>query len=148
MCLCLSSGDPFVHRLAGKCSWTLRMPGNSSSGSEVALLSDSTDLLVKQICQDLDCGAVYHVDKTRSPPNTTCFHDCLYQDGRLQNCSQSVGSNCAVIAEAVCGEIVSFMLCTFFFYKLANCAQNGNCEEFEPVQPLQKKHSFYIFLKF
>ncbi|XP_053190558.1 T-cell differentiation antigen CD6-like isoform X2 [Scomber japonicus] len=94
--------DPFIHRLSGKCSWTLRMPGNSSSG-KVALLSYTTDL-AERVCWDLDCGSVYHVNTTRSPPNTTCFHDCLYQDGRLQNCSQSVGSDCTVITEAVCGH--------------------------------------------
>lgn len=71
----------------------------------VALTADSTDTLVEQICQDLDCGGVYHVNKTRPLPNTTCFHDCLYQDGRLQNCSQSMGGNCTVITEAVCGKV-------------------------------------------
>ncbi|CAK6949168.1 T-cell differentiation antigen CD6-like isoform X2 [Scomber scombrus] len=94
--------DPFIDRLSGKCSWTLRMPGNSSSG-KVALLSNKTDL-AERVCRGLDCGSVYHVNTTRSPPNTTCFHDCLYQDGRLQNCSQSVGSHCTVITEAVCGH--------------------------------------------
>eukprot|EP00064_Thunnus_orientalis_P019166 superscaffoldBa00004675_g19280 len=79
------------------------MPGNSSS-VEVVLLSETTDLLFEQICKDLDCGSIYHVNKTRSPRNTTCFHDCLYKDGRLQNCSRSVGSNCTVITEAVCGH--------------------------------------------
>ncbi|XP_067468395.1 T-cell differentiation antigen CD6-like isoform X6 [Thunnus thynnus] len=97
------NSDPFIHRLAGKCNWTLRMPGNSSS-VEVVLLSETTDLLFEQICKDLDCGSIYHVNKTRSPRNTTCFHDCLYKDGRLQNCSRSVGSNCTVITEAVCGH--------------------------------------------
>ncbi|KAM7373531.1 hypothetical protein PAMP_008375 [Pampus punctatissimus] len=95
------NSDPFIHQLAGKCSWTLRMPGSSD---KVALLSEITDLLLEQICEDLDCGSIYRVNKSRSSANTTCFHDCLYQDGRLQNCSQSVGRNCTVIAEAVCGN--------------------------------------------
>ncbi|KAM7384672.1 hypothetical protein PAMA_011838 [Pampus argenteus] len=97
------NGDPFIHRLAGKCSWTLRMPGNGSSDA-VALSSQITDLLFEQICEDLDCGTIYRVNKSRSSANTTCFHDCVYRDGRLQNCSQSVGRNCTVISEAVCGN--------------------------------------------
>ncbi|KAA8586233.1 hypothetical protein FQN60_007802 [Etheostoma spectabile] len=99
------SSDPYVHRLSGKCIFMLRMPGNRS-GDVVALPAESADMLVEQMCQDLDCGSVYHVNKTRSPPNrpTNCFHDCVYQDGRLQNCSQSAGDNCTVIAEAVCGH--------------------------------------------
>uniref|UniRef100_A0A3Q3G0N5 T-cell differentiation antigen CD6-like n=1 Tax=Labrus bergylta TaxID=56723 RepID=A0A3Q3G0N5_9LABR len=88
-CSCVSSGDPHVHHLSGRCSFTFRMPGNRSSGDVVALTADSTDMLVEQICQDLDCGSVYHVNKT---------------NGRLQNCSQTVGGNCTVISEAVCGH--------------------------------------------
>ncbi|KAM6974442.1 T-cell differentiation antigen CD6-like [Tautogolabrus adspersus] len=99
-----SSSDPHVHQLSGKCSFTIRMPGNRSSGDVLALSADSTDTLVEQICQDLDCGSVYHVTKTSSPPNITCFNECLYRDGRLQNCSQTVGGNCTVISEAVCGH--------------------------------------------
>ncbi|XP_078123397.1 uncharacterized protein LOC144528592 isoform X3 [Sander vitreus] len=97
--------EPYVHKLSGKCSFTLRMPGNRS-GDVVALPAESTDMLVEQMCQDLDCGSVYHVNKTSSPPNrpTACFHDCVYQDGRLRNCSQSTGGNCTGIAEAVCGH--------------------------------------------
>ncbi|XP_071356881.1 T-cell differentiation antigen CD6-like isoform X2 [Trachinotus anak] len=95
------NSDPYVHQLAGKCEWTLRLPGNSS---EVVPLSlDSADALVEQICQDLDCGSVYSVNKANSTYKTNCFHGCLYKDGRLQNCSQSVESNCAVIT-AVCGH--------------------------------------------
>ncbi|GLD59382.1 deleted in malignant brain tumors 1 protein-like isoform X2 [Lates japonicus] len=98
------SSDPYVHHLAGKCKWTLRLPGDRSS-DVVALLSHTdANKLVKQICRDLGCGGVYHLNTTSSPLNTTCFHDCLYKDGRLQNCSQSEGSNCAVITEAVCGH--------------------------------------------
>uniref|UniRef100_A0A8C2Z364 SRCR domain-containing protein n=1 Tax=Cyclopterus lumpus TaxID=8103 RepID=A0A8C2Z364_CYCLU len=99
----LSSGDPYIHSLAGKCRWKLRMRGNRS-GDVVALPAVSPDVLVEQMCQDLDCGSVYHVNRTSSPPNARCFHDCLYRDGRLQNCSQSVGGNCTVIAEAICGH--------------------------------------------
>ncbi|XP_020508067.2 T-cell differentiation antigen CD6-like isoform X1 [Labrus bergylta] len=99
-----SNSDPHVHHLSGRCSFTFRMPGNRSSGDVVALTADSTDMLVEQICQDLDCGSVYHVNKTSSPPNITCFNGCLYRDGRLQNCSQTVGGNCTVISEAVCGH--------------------------------------------
>ncbi|XP_069032390.1 T-cell differentiation antigen CD6-like [Embiotoca jacksoni] len=97
------SSDPYVHHLGGKCSWTLRMPGNRSS-NVVALTSHSADMLAEQICQDLGCGSVYDVTKTSSPPNTSCYHHCLYQDGRLQNCSQSVGNNCAVINATLCGH--------------------------------------------
>ncbi|XP_029298317.1 T-cell differentiation antigen CD6-like isoform X2 [Cottoperca gobio] len=97
------NSDPYVHRLAGKCSFTLRKRGHRSS-DVVALAAASTDELVEQMCQDLDCDSVFHVNKTSSPPNAMCLHDCLYRDGRLQNCSQSVGGNCTVIAEAVCGR--------------------------------------------
>ncbi|KAM3596660.1 uncharacterized protein V6R79_018594 [Siganus canaliculatus] len=97
------SSDPYVHRIAGKCSFTLKMSGNSS-GDQVALTSNYTDLLVEQICRDLDCGGVYRVNKMISAPQTVCFHSCLHQDGRLQNCSQTEGSNCTIITEAVCGR--------------------------------------------
>ena len=73
----------------------------------VAFVSDPTDVWVEQICRDLDCGGVYNVKKNISPPNTTCYHGCSYKDGRIQNCSQSLGSNCMVIAQAVCGKVVS-----------------------------------------
>ncbi|XP_060949028.1 deleted in malignant brain tumors 1 protein-like isoform X2 [Limanda limanda] len=96
-----SKGDPHVHHT--KCRWTLRLPGNRS-GDVVPLSSNSTDSLVDQICQDLDCGRVYHVNKTSAPPSATCFHDCLYKDQRLQNCSQRESSGCTVITEAVCGH--------------------------------------------
>ncbi|XP_072226840.1 scavenger receptor cysteine-rich domain-containing protein DMBT1-like isoform X2 [Leuresthes tenuis] len=95
--------EPYVHRLAAKCSWTLRMPGNRS-GDVVALPPDFADALVEQICQDLSCGSVYHVNKTSSSPNASCFHHCLYQDQRLQNCSDTVGSNCSAINQVVCGH--------------------------------------------
>ncbi|XP_034560697.1 T-cell differentiation antigen CD6-like isoform X2 [Notolabrus celidotus] len=98
-----SNSDPHIHKLSGKCSFTLRMPGNSSSDA-VPVTSDSVDTLVEQICQDLNCGSVFHVNKISSSSGITCFSDCLYGDGRLKNCSQSVGGNCSVISEAVCGH--------------------------------------------
>lgn len=97
------SDDPRIHRLAGKCNFKLMMPGNRSK-EVVPLTAESADALLKQICHDLECGVVYHVNKTIAAPNTTCFHNCFYGDLRLQNCSQSVRSNCTVITEAVCGE--------------------------------------------
>uniref|UniRef100_A0A3B4Y0U2 T-cell differentiation antigen CD6-like n=1 Tax=Seriola lalandi dorsalis TaxID=1841481 RepID=A0A3B4Y0U2_SERLL len=103
VCFCLSSGDPYVLQLAGRCEWTLRLPGNRSS-DVVSLSSNSTAALAEQMCRDLDCGSVYKVDQSSSPPNTTCFHGCLYKDGRLQNCLQSVGSECTVITSVVCGH--------------------------------------------
>ncbi|XP_051245851.1 T-cell differentiation antigen CD6 isoform X2 [Dicentrarchus labrax] len=96
------NSDPYIHKLSGECSFTLKMAGNRSS-EVVALTADSADMLVEEICRALDCGSVYHVNKTNSPASTTCFQSCLYQDGRLQNCSQSMGSNCIVIG-AVCGH--------------------------------------------
>ncbi|XP_035537910.1 scavenger receptor cysteine-rich type 1 protein M130-like isoform X2 [Morone saxatilis] len=96
------NSDPYIHKLSGECSFTLRMAGNRSS-EVVALTADSAHMLVEEICQALDCGSVYHVNKTNSPANTTCFQSCLYQNGSLQNCSQSMGSNCTVIG-AVCGH--------------------------------------------
>ncbi|XP_033949699.1 T-cell differentiation antigen CD6-like isoform X2 [Pseudochaenichthys georgianus] len=99
----MANGDPYIHRLSGNCSFTLRMGGNRSS-DVVALPADSLDELAEQMCKDLDCGSIFQVNKTSSPPNATCFHDCLYRDGLLQTCSQSEGGNCSVLAEAVCGH--------------------------------------------
>lgn len=110
VCLCLSSGDPYIHRRAGECIFTLRMLGNRSS-EDVPLAADSADVLLEQICQDLDCGRVYQVKKASRLSNTTCFHDCLYQGGRLQNCSQSVRNGCTVVAEAVCGKVFILAFC-------------------------------------
>lgn len=80
------------------------MPGNKSS-DVVPLKADFADRLVGQICRELQCGGVYEVNKTSSSPNITCFHNCFYSDGRLQNCSQTKGSECTVIAEVTCGKI-------------------------------------------
>ncbi|CAJ1082789.1 T-cell differentiation antigen CD6-like isoform X2 [Xyrichtys novacula] len=100
-----SSSDLLVHKLSGRCSFTLTMPENSSSSSDVvAVAADSVETLAEQICQDLQCGSVHHVTTASPPPGTTCFHRCLYQDGRLKNCSQSVAGNCSVVSEAVCGH--------------------------------------------
>ncbi|KAM8841372.1 T-cell differentiation antigen CD6-like isoform 2-T2 [Spinachia spinachia] len=99
---CLCHGDPYIHKLAGKCSFSLRMRGNG--GSDVAALpTDSTDVLLEQMCRDLDCGSIYRVNRSNSP-NTTCLHGCSYRNGRLHNCSQSEGGNCTGIAEAICGH--------------------------------------------
>lgn len=94
------------------------MPGNSSS-DVVPLPADSVTALIGQICQARMCGDVYEVNTTSSPPNTTCYHDCLYSDGRLQNCSQREGSNCAVIKTAVCGKsFVCFQIGDFKIFCL------------------------------
>ncbi|KAF3834265.1 hypothetical protein F7725_025469 [Dissostichus mawsoni] len=77
-CVCGPSGDPYIHRLSGNCSFTLRMGGNRSS-DVVALPAGSLDELAEQMCKDLDCGSIFQVNKTSSPPNATCFHDCLYE---------------------------------------------------------------------
>lgn len=82
------------------------MPGNRSS-DVVPLPADSVVTLIGQICRARMCGDVYEVSTTSSPPNTTCYHNCLYSDGRLQNCSQREGSNCTVVHRAVCGKIFS-----------------------------------------
>uniref|UniRef100_A0A3Q4BEW7 SRCR domain-containing protein n=1 Tax=Mola mola TaxID=94237 RepID=A0A3Q4BEW7_MOLML len=98
---CAPTGDPLIDKLPGKCSFTLRMPGNGSR--DVVPLMAPADVLLDQICQDLHCGSIYHVKKRSSPPNAVCFHDCLYQDGRFHNCSQSSRSNCTLIFKATCG---------------------------------------------
>ncbi|XP_030597545.1 deleted in malignant brain tumors 1 protein-like isoform X2 [Archocentrus centrarchus] len=95
--------DPYVHHLGGKCKWTLRVLGNGSS-NVAALTADSADQLSEQICQDLKCGSVHHVNKSVSSANTTCFQNCSYQHGRLENCSLSVGSPCSLIHGVVCGH--------------------------------------------
>lgn len=98
----MSTDDPYIHKLNGKCSFMLRMPGNKSHGV-MALTEDSAVGLLEQICQGLKCGSLYHVNKTSSTPNITCFHNCLYQDLHLQNCSLSK-NNCTAINEITCGK--------------------------------------------
>nr|XP_012779564.1 T-cell differentiation antigen CD6 isoform X3 [Maylandia zebra] len=95
------SNDPYVYSLGRKCKWTLRLPRNRSSDI-MALTNDSVNGLSEQICQDLKCGSVHSINKTSSPGNITCFQNCSYQHGRLENCSLSVGSSCSVIHEVVC----------------------------------------------
>ncbi|XP_034017141.1 T-cell differentiation antigen CD6-like isoform X2 [Thalassophryne amazonica] len=97
-----SKGDFYVARRADGCSWTLRVSGNSSS--VVPLTAGTREALVQQICQDLNCGSVFHVDEIHVSASDVCFHGCLHHDGWLQNCSQSLQSNCSVITEAVCGH--------------------------------------------
>ncbi|KAL3984177.1 proto-oncogene serine/threonine-protein kinase Pim-2 [Sarotherodon galilaeus] len=97
------SNDPYVYSLGRKCKWTLRVPRNRSSDI-MALTDDSVNGLSEQICQDLKCGGVYSINKTSSPGNITCFQNCSYQHGRLENCSLSVGSSCSVIHEVVCAH--------------------------------------------
>ncbi|XP_038580734.1 T-cell differentiation antigen CD6-like isoform X1 [Micropterus salmoides] len=97
------NNEPYINKLSCECNFTLKMPGNRSS--EVPLTANSADTLVEQICHGLGCGSTYHVNYTTSSlPNTSCFHDCSYHDGRLQNCSESVGGNCTVIEKVVCGN--------------------------------------------
>ncbi|CAI5691383.1 unnamed protein product [Oreochromis niloticus] len=97
------SNDPYVYSLGKKCKWTLRVPRNRSSDI-MALTDDSVNGLSEQICQDLKCGSVYSINKTSSPDDITCFQNCSYQHGRLENCSLSVGSSCSVIHEVVCAH--------------------------------------------
>lgn len=103
--------DLYVHRLAGKCSFTLTVPGNRSS-DVVALTAGTATTLLERICQDLECGSVHHVNQRSPPPNTTCLHHCDYADLGLQNCSWIERSDCTVINEAVCGEtaLVFFLI--------------------------------------
>uniref|UniRef100_A0A3P8TE76 Soluble scavenger receptor cysteine-rich domain-containing protein SSC5D n=1 Tax=Amphiprion percula TaxID=161767 RepID=A0A3P8TE76_AMPPE len=96
--------DPLVQHLSGKrCSWTLRLPANGSR-DPVPLTSASVDVLAEQICQDLNCGGVYRVNRSSSAPNSSCFHRCSYRERRLHNCSVMQGGNCTVISAAVCGH--------------------------------------------
>ncbi|RVE66755.1 hypothetical protein OJAV_G00110400 [Oryzias javanicus] len=99
----LCQGDPYVDQIGAKCNWTLRM-GENRSLETVGLDSDFADTLVKQICQDLDCGDVYYVDKSSLLHNITCLQQCDYQDLHLQNCSETAGSSCSVINKVVCGH--------------------------------------------
>ncbi|XP_029975754.1 deleted in malignant brain tumors 1 protein-like isoform X1 [Salarias fasciatus] len=91
----------YIHHLAGKCNWTVRMSGNGS-GDVVPLTADYADSLVKHICQDTGCGNFYTVENSSLIQNATCFHSCAYADQRLQNCSESESSNCTVIGAVVC----------------------------------------------
>ncbi|XP_062414460.1 T-cell differentiation antigen CD6-like [Pungitius pungitius] len=98
-----SNSDPHIHRLAGRCSFSLRIRGDGNS-DVAALPADSTDVLLEQMCRDLNCGGIHRVSRTNPPPNATCFHGCSYRGGRLHNCSQSVRGNCTGVAEAICGH--------------------------------------------
>ncbi len=141
-CLCVCSGDPYIYKLPGKCSFTLRKAGNGSS-DWVPLRKDFAEVLVKQICQDLACGTIYSVNTNTSLPSSPCLHHCVYLDGRLQNCSESKGSTCTVITEAVCSKIFSDIsysytkISLFYIFKseLDNFAQTGS----------EKKTIFYFF---
>ncbi|XP_032437781.1 T-cell differentiation antigen CD6-like isoform X4 [Xiphophorus hellerii] len=95
--------DPYVHHLNATCRWTLRMPGNRS-GEAVPLPPDFLDTLAEWICQDLKCGRVYAVNKFNLPPKDKCFQDCVYQNQRLQSCSETFTPGCIVISEVVCGH--------------------------------------------
>uniref|UniRef100_A0A8C6MIX0 SRCR domain-containing protein n=1 Tax=Nothobranchius furzeri TaxID=105023 RepID=A0A8C6MIX0_NOTFU len=83
--------------------WTLRVSGNRSSDL-VPLPSELVDVLAEHICEDLTCGGVYHVTKSSSPSGTSGFHGCQYQNQHLQNCSETVGTNCSVLSEVVCAQ--------------------------------------------
>ncbi|XP_043994779.1 T-cell differentiation antigen CD6-like isoform X2 [Gambusia affinis] len=95
--------DPYVHHLGSTCRWTLRMPGDRS-GEAVPLPPDFLDTLTEWICQDLKCGRVYSVNKFNLPPKDKCFQDCVYQDQRLQNCSETFTPGCIALTEVVCGH--------------------------------------------
>ncbi|KAK2830697.1 hypothetical protein Q5P01_018628 [Channa striata] len=99
------NSEPFVRPIEGRCRWNFSMPGNRSDNL-VALTVDAADSLVQQICRELDCHGVFRVNRTSLPPNSTCFHDCLYANGRLQNCAESKGSNCSAIVDVVCEDHV------------------------------------------
>ncbi|XP_023815853.1 T-cell differentiation antigen CD6 isoform X1 [Oryzias latipes] len=99
----LCQGDPYVDQIGAKCSWTLKM-GENRSLETVGLNSDFAETLIKEICQDLDCGGVYHVDKTTSLHNITCLQQCTYKNLHLHNCSETTGSNCSVINKVICGH--------------------------------------------
>ncbi|KAG7219444.1 hypothetical protein INR49_009278 [Caranx melampygus] len=60
---CVCAGDPYVLHLAGRCEWTLRLPGNRSK-DVVSLSASTVTALAEQICQDLGCGGYYNVEKT------------------------------------------------------------------------------------
>lgn len=113
-----SKGDPYVDQIGAKCSWTLRM-GENRSLETVGLNSDFAETLIKEICQDLDCGGVYHVDKTTSLHNITCLQQCTYKNLHLHNCSETTGSNCSVINKVICGK--NFIVTLLFYNKKAFC---------------------------
>ncbi|TWW65130.1 T-cell differentiation antigen CD6 [Takifugu flavidus] len=93
--------DPYLHKFT-KCNFTLKMPPNSSH-DVVAMTEDSADVLLEEICSKLECGSVFHVNKSRLSHNSTCLKRCSYQDGLLQNCSLS-NNNCTLIFGVVCGH--------------------------------------------
>ncbi|KAK7898486.1 hypothetical protein WMY93_019339 [Mugilogobius chulae] len=92
---------PYVKSLSGKCRWTLKLPNDSSL--EVHVDAELADKLALQICWELGCGGVYDVKKKTNPSNHSCFSECHYETGNLQNCSHRVAQDCVVISEAVCG---------------------------------------------
>lgn len=97
--------NPCIQPVSGKCHWTLKLPEKPSSG-EVLLDAALEEKLVPQICKELGCGGVYDMNKIKNPSNSSCFSDCVYEEGQLQNCSLKEATDCVVISEAVCGMVL------------------------------------------
>ncbi|KAJ8000276.1 hypothetical protein DPEC_G00203160 [Dallia pectoralis] len=97
---------PYITRIdVNACSWSPRILQNNSWTS-ITLTARSRDQLAGQICSGLGCGGVYSVNEIDAEPNSTCFTDCTYRDGRLQNCTPVKESKCTIVSNVVCGHKV------------------------------------------
>ncbi|XP_030203709.1 T-cell differentiation antigen CD6 isoform X2 [Gadus morhua] len=104
-CICQDSVRVVQH--AGTCTWSLAAEGNESR--PVSLLREARDQLLDQVCADLGCGRVYPFTENGhtsiiNTGSSACLTDCSYRDRRLSNCTETVGDNCSVVSEIVCGH--------------------------------------------
>ncbi|CAL8373443.1 unnamed protein product [Boreogadus saida] len=105
-CICQDSVRVVQH--AGTCTWSLAAEGNESR--PVSLVREARDQLLDQVCADLGCGRVYPFTENGhtsiiNTGSSACLTDCSYRDRRLFNCTETVGDNCSVVSEIVCGKI-------------------------------------------
>ncbi|XP_059900238.1 antigen WC1.1-like isoform X2 [Gadus macrocephalus] len=107
-CICQDSVRVVQH--AGTCTWSLAAEGNESR--PVSLVREAKDQLLDQVCADLGCGRVYPFTENGhtsiiNTGSSACLTDCSYRDRRLFNCTETVGDNCSVVPEIVCGHQVA-----------------------------------------
>ncbi|XP_056439263.1 deleted in malignant brain tumors 1 protein-like isoform X2 [Gadus chalcogrammus] len=107
-CICQDSVRVVQH--VGTCTWSLAAEGNESR--PVSLVREARDQLLDQVCADLGCGRVYPFTENGhtsiiNTGSSACLMDCSYRDRRLFNCTETVGDNCSVVSEIVCGHQVA-----------------------------------------
>ncbi|KAK7124630.1 hypothetical protein R3I94_018871 [Phoxinus phoxinus] len=85
---------------SGSCSWTLSTSRNNTS----VIAVEDIHSLSSQICLSLGCGDVYKLKAFDAEFNSTCLTGCLYHNSELNNCTQTVRSNCKILSEVICGS--------------------------------------------